>query len=120
MAVFVGGLYLAIDCTAGERERQSLESLLVNPVSRGAIVGGKWLAVSAAALAAALVSLTGFAVALEAVPLQNLGVRFHFTAATVAGLLAACVPMALFASALQMTMAFFARSFKEATTYLSF
>jgi sodium transport system permease protein len=119
MAVFVGGLYLAIDCTAGERERQSLESLLVNPVSRGAIVAGKWLAVSVAALAAVFVSLTGFAIALEAVPLQNLGVRFHFGAATVLGLLAACLPMVLFASALQMTLAFFARNFKEATTYLS-
>jgi sodium transport system permease protein len=119
MAVFVGGLYLAIDCTAGERERGSLEALLVNPVGRGAIVMGKWLAVAVATLAAVLVSLSGFAVALEALPLQNLGVRFHFGAATVAGLLAACVPMALFASALQMTLAFFARSFKEATTYLS-
>ena len=119
MAVFVGGMYLAIDCTAGERERQSLEPLLVNPVSRGAIVAGKWLAISVATLAAVLVSLSGFAIALEAVPLQNLGVRFHFTAATVTGLLAACIPMALFAAALQMTLAFFARSFKEATTYLS-
>jgi sodium transport system permease protein len=119
MAVFVGGLYLAIDCTAGERERGSLEALLVNPVGRGAIVMGKWLAVAVATLAAVLVSLAGFAAALEALPLQNLGVRFHFGAATVAGLLAACVPMALFASALQMTLAFFARSFKEATTYLS-
>ena len=119
MAVFVGGLYLAIDCAAGERERQSLEALLVNPVSRSHIVAGKWLAVAVATLAAVLVSLVGFTAALEFVPLQNLGVRFHFTGPVLLGLLAACVPMALFAAALQMTLAFFARSFKEATTYLS-
>lgn len=119
MAVFVGGLYLAIDCAAGERERQSLEALLVNPVSRGHIVAGKWLAVAVATLAAVLVSLLGFTAAIEFVPLQNLGVRFHFTGPVLLGLLAACVPMALFAAALQLTLAFFARSFKEATTYLS-
>ena len=119
MAVFVGGMYLAIDCTAGERERQSLEALLVNPVSRTAIALGKWLAICTATLAAVAVSLIGFGVALETVPLQDLGVRFHLTAPTLLGLLCAVVPAALFASALQMTLAFFARSFKEATTYLS-
>jgi sodium transport system permease protein len=119
MSVFVGGLHLAIDCTAGERERGSLEPLLVNPVSRGAVVTGKWLAVIAAAAAAVLISLAGFAVAVRRVPLQDLGVKFHLGAPEALGLLAACLPLAMFAAALQMTLAFFARTFKEAQTYLS-
>ncbi len=119
MAVFVGGLHLAIDATAGERERGSLEALLVNPVSREAVVLGKWLAVVAATVAAVLVSLAGFRLAIARVPLQDLGVKFHLGLPEALGLLAACLPLCLFAAALQMTLALFARTFKEAQTYLS-
>jgi sodium transport system permease protein len=119
MAVFVGGLHLAIDATAGERERGSLEPLLVNPVSRGAIVAGKWLAVVATTLAAVLIALLGFALAVAHVPLQDLGVKFRLGLPEMLGLFAACAPLALFAAALQMTLALFARTFKEAQTYLS-
>ena len=51
LAAFIGGMSVAADVTAGERERGSLESLLLHPVSRLAIAGGKWLAVSAVAVA---------------------------------------------------------------------
>lgn len=119
MSVFVGGLHLAIDATAGERERGSLEALLVNPVSRGAVVLGKWLAVVAATMAAVLISLAGFELAIGRVPLQDLGVKFHLGLPEALGLLAACLPLCLFAAALQMTLALFARTFKEAQTYLS-
>jgi len=119
MAVFVGGLHLAIDCTAGERERGSLEALLVNPVSRGSLVAGKWLAVAAATVVAVLVALAGFWLALGRIPLQDLGIKFHLGREEMAGILLACAPLALFAAALQMTLAFFARTFKEAQTYLS-
>src|SRR5262249_16594926 len=51
MTVFMGGLHLAIDSTAGERERGSLEALLVNPVRRSSVAAGKWLAVLAMTLA---------------------------------------------------------------------
>ena len=57
-------MHLAIDCTAGERERGSLEPLLVNPVSRPAILAGKWMATVLVALVALLVTLLAFAVAL--------------------------------------------------------
>jgi sodium transport system permease protein len=119
MAVFMGGLHLAIDSTAGERERGSLEPLLVNPVPRSSVAIGKWLAVVTVTLFALCVALAGFVIAVAKVPLQDLGVRFHLGAPELAGMLAACVPLALFASALQMTAALFARTFKEAQTYLS-
>jgi sodium transport system permease protein len=119
MAAFVGGLHVAIDCTAGERERGSLESLLVNPVSREAVVVGKWMAVVLVAVLAVCVAMLGFSVALARVPLQDLGVRFQLGAREVTGLLSACLPLALFAAALQVTLALFARTYKEAQSYLS-
>jgi sodium transport system permease protein len=65
------------------------------------------------------VSLGGFALAIQGVPLHELGVKFQLRWPEALGLLAACVPLAFFAAALQMTLAFFARTFKEAQTYLS-
>src|SRR5207302_8779026 len=63
--------------------------------------------------------LAGFSLVILRVPLQDLGIRFHLGAPEVAGMLAALVPLALFAAALEMTAALFARTFKEAQTYLS-
>lgn len=119
MAVFMGGLHLAIDSTAGERERGSLEPLLVNPVQRSAIAMGKWLAVVMVTLVALAVALAGFMLAVARVPMQDLGIRFQLGAPEIGGFLAALLPLALFAAALQMTAALFARTFKEAQTYLS-
>jgi sodium transport system permease protein len=117
-AAFAGGMYVAIDVTAGERERGSFEPLLLCPVSRGALVAGKWMATVAAALLALLVSIAAFAVAVRAVPLESLGVQARFGPAEVGLVLAAAVPLSLFASALQMLLSTLARSFKEAQTYL--
>lgn len=117
-AAFAGGMYVAIDVTAGERERGSFEPLLLNPASRGALVAGKWMATVVAALLALLVSVAAFAITVRAVPLESLGVKARFGAPEAALVLAAVVPLALFASALQMLLSTLARSFKEAQTYL--
>jgi len=117
-AAFAGGMYVAIDVTAGERERGSFEPLLVCPVSRGSLVVGKWLATVVAAMLALLVSMAAFAVAVRAVPLESLGVKARFGPEEMGYVLAAAAPLALFASALQMLLSTLARSFKEAQTYL--
>jgi sodium transport system permease protein len=119
LACFVGGMHLAIDCTAGERERGSLEPLLVNPVSRPAILAGKWMATVLVALVALLVTLLAFAVALSRVPLQDLGVKVSLSARDGARLFALAVPLAVCAGAFELSLALFARTFKEAQTYLS-
>jgi sodium transport system permease protein len=119
MTVFVGGMHLAIDSTAGERERGSLEPLLLNPVTRTAIVAGKWVAAVLMTLLAVVVSLSGFLVALSRVPLQDLGVKVHLGPVEVATLLGILVPLMLAAAGLQMLLATFARTFKEAQTYVS-
>jgi sodium transport system permease protein len=117
-AAFMGGMHVAIDVTAGERERGSLEPLLLNPISRGALVTGKWLATAAMALVALVACLAAFLLVTRRVPLQDLGIKAHFDGPAVLGMVAAMVPLALMASALQMLMATYARSFKEAQTYL--
>jgi sodium transport system permease protein len=120
LAAFTGGMQIATDSTAGERERGSLEPLLVNPAPRVAIASGKWLA---AALSAALsVGLTtGLCLLLlRAIPLQDLGIRFRVGPQQVAWLLAAVVPLCLLSTGMQTYLSTFARSFKEAQTYMGY
>ncbi len=119
MAAFMAGMNVAIDTTAGERERESLESLLVNPVPRLAIVLGKWLAAVLFSASGIALTLGGMVVALRFVPLPELGIRFNLGTFEVVGVLAATLPMALLAAGLQVLIASFARSFKEAQTYMS-
>jgi len=117
LAVFMGGLNVAIDVTAGERERGSLEPLLLNPVARLAVVLGKWTVTVIAAIAAAAVSVLAFYVIVHRVPLHELGVKARFEAPEIAKVTLALLPLALLASSLEMLVATYARSFKEAQTY---
>lgn len=120
MAAFVGGVQIATDSTAGERERGSLEPLLANPAPRAAIAGGKWLAAAATSvLAVALTSALCVAM-LGYIPLQELGIRFRFGPPQALLLLAAVLPLCGLAAAMQMYLATFARSFKEAQSYMGF
>ena len=119
MAVFVGGMHVAIDTTAGERERGSLEPLLINPVSRAQVVLGKWFATVSTTCLALFVTLLAFLFALRHMPLQDLGVKLSLGTRELAGILLLMLPLALFASAFQMLLAFYAKTFKEAQTYLS-
>lgn len=119
LGAFLGGMYLAIDTTAGERERQSLEPLLVNPASRAQIVLGKLGATFGFAMASMMLSLIAFAIAFRYIPLDRLGMRVEFDALLVlrAGLLMA--PLVISFAALQTVVAAYARSYREAQTYLS-
>jgi sodium transport system permease protein len=117
-AAFMGGMNVAIDTMAGERERGSLEPLLINPVQRGAVVVGKWLSTVVLACVAVGVCLAAFLLVVKRVPLQDLGVKAHFDVPAVLGMLVAVLPLTFFASAGQMLVSTYARSFKEAQTYL--
>lgn len=119
LGAFVGGLNVAIDTTAGERERHSLEPLLVNPVARTALTAGKWLTTCLFGLFASALTLVAFLVMMRFVPLEQLGMQLDLGYGQLALMMIAVAPMALFASGLQMFVATFARSFKEAQTYVS-
>jgi sodium transport system permease protein len=118
IAALTGGLQLAIDSTAGERERGSLEPLLLNPVPRGVLATGKWLASSLFGCGAVLFSMVLTVSVLRRVPWHDLGIRFRLTDPELMSLLALILPLALFLSALVMFASTFARSFKEAQSYL--
>lgn len=75
VAAFVGGLNVAIEATAGERERRSLEPLLVNPVSRAAVTVGKWLATCVFGLVAAVLTLVLSLFMMRFVPLEEVEPR---------------------------------------------
>ncbi|MBM3810755.1 MAG: ABC transporter permease [Acidimicrobiia bacterium] len=119
MGAFVGGMQVATDSTAGERERGSLEPLLLNPVPRWQIVGGKWLASVMFAGVSASLTLLLCLFGLQYVDFQEFGLRFRMGPEIVGGLLACILPVALLAPAVQVVVATFARSFKEAQSYLT-
>ena len=120
LAAFVAGMQIATDSTAGERERGSLEPLLVNPIPRGELVAGKWLAAVAASATGMTATLAITSAVLLSLPLEDLGFRFRFSFFDALLLLAATLPMALIAPAVQMYLASFAKSFKEAQSYMGY
>lgn len=118
MAGFIGGMQIATDSTAGERERGSLEPLLVNPAPRLVFVGGKWLAAALAAMASTALTAILCANLPRFLPLEEMGIRFRIGPEHITGIIGAAVPMCLFSAALQSAVATLARSFKEAQSYM--
>lgn len=118
-AVFMGGLYLAIDSTAGERERGSLEALLSLPVARSSLVGGKILATCAYMCISLALSLAAFVCVFRFVPLERLGMSANLGAGTALILFAICLPFVPLGAALMTFVASFTRSYREAQTYLT-
>lgn len=118
ISLFTAGMPIASDSTAGERERGSLEPLLLNPIPRWQLVTGKWMAAAGAAMLGMLMTLTVTLIMLSRLALEELGVRNYVGTGQILLLLAAVAPMALLAPAIQMFVSCFAKSFKEAQSYL--
>jgi sodium transport system permease protein len=118
IAGLVGGMQIAIDSTAGERERGSLEPLLLNPVPRWVLASGKWLAASALGCASVVFSMIITVNVLRRIPWHDLGIRFRVSDGELFSLLLLILPLALFLAAMVLFASTFARSFKEAQGYL--
>jgi sodium transport system permease protein len=118
-AVLMGGLYLAIDSTAGERERGSLEALLSLPVARGSLVGGKLAATCAYMCLSLAISLSAFVFVFRFVPLERLGMSANLGPATALAFFVICLPFVPLGAALMTFVASFTRSYREAQTYLT-
>jgi sodium transport system permease protein len=119
LAVFMGGMYLAIDLTAGERERQSLEPLFANPVSRWHVLVGKLAAICTFSFASLLISLIGFNVFGRLIPAEKLGMTMNIGPSFTLHVLLMMVPLIILLASLQTLVAAFAKSYREAQTYLS-
>jgi sodium transport system permease protein len=118
-AMLMGGMYLAIDSTAGERERGSLEPLLALPVTRDQLMLGKIAATCVFMAVSLLLSLCSFYVALKFMPLQELGMTPNFGLAVVIAAFFVLAPFILLGASLMTLVASFTKSYKEAQTWLS-
>ena len=118
-AALMGGMYLAIDSTAGERERGSLEPLLSLPVTRSQLIYGKIAATCLFMTLSMLLSLLAFYFVLDFMPLEQLGMTPNFSLPVVFSALALFLPFILLGAALMTLVASFTKSYREAQTWLS-
>jgi len=119
-ATLTGGLHLAIDTTAGERERKSLEPLLALPVSRASLLVGKMTATVCYMVASLALTLLAFTIALGQLPLEQIGMSSNFGAATAALAFMLLLPFAPLGAALMTAVASFSKTYREAQTYGTF
>jgi sodium transport system permease protein len=120
LGAVVGAISVAIDVTAGERERGSLEPLLMNPVSAVAVVLGKWAVVAASSAAVVVLTLAGFRVAMVFISNESLSALMQFGAPEILLFLTMLLPFSGMIAALNMLAATYGRSHKEAQTYASY
>ena len=120
LSPLLGGMTMAIDSTAGERERGSLEPLLANPVPRWQVVAGKWLAAWSFASGVAILTLVGFVLAAAFYAGERLAALLTFSWPEFALFVAMVVPFAAMTAALQMLICTYGRSYREAQTYVSY
>lgn len=119
MSMLMGGFYLAIDTTAGERERGSLEPLLSLPVRREELILGKILATAAYMAMSLFLTLSAFSISLRFVPLEALGMSANFGPGVVFAIFAAMLAFVPLGAGLMTVVASFTRSNREAQTWLS-
>ncbi len=122
-----GAIYPAIDLTAGEKERGTMETILSSPVSRLDLVLGKFFLVLSAALATATLAVismgASFGLAGKFRTLgsssQGAGLELHIGLKSVIAVFVMALPLAVFFAAVLMTIALFAKTYKEAQSYLT-
>lgn len=117
---FICGLSAAVDSTAGERERRSLEVLMSQPARAWELVVGKWLAAGSLAVIGITLELFLAHAILSWLPLEEIGMSWRVTTADLLLVCLVSVPLSLFAAAVQIAVAMNAKSFKEAQSVLSF
>lgn len=118
ITAFTGGMHIAIDSTAGEKERRSLEPLLLNPTPRSQIMIGKIAAGAAFALASLMLTMLSFRLALPYMPTGALGFELELGPVLIGKLLLVVGPVALLAAGLLTLLATFAKGFREAQSYM--
>ncbi len=119
MAAFMSGLPVAIDASAGERERNVLEMLLCQPVNTVKVVAAKLCCASLIACIGVLLTLSLTSFSVNFIDLTKIGASFSLDAFTITALLLLLLPICFFASALQLFVAFQSKNFKEAQSMVS-
>jgi len=122
-----GTMYPAMDLTVGEKERGTIETILCSPISRTSLVLGKFLMVLTASLSTAALAIASMGLTLAAAgkmvggigQISDLGLQFQITPKAVIWVFVMVVPLAVLFSAALLAISLFAKSFKEAQSYLS-
>jgi len=117
ITAFTGGIHLALDTTAGEKERRSLEPLLINPVPRWQIMTGKLLTTMIFAMAALALTMVSFKLVLPLMPIGAFGVDLTITLGGLFSILFVISPVAILAASLLTVLASFAKTYREAQSY---
>ncbi|MCC6069610.1 ABC transporter permease [Massilia sp. GCM10020059] len=112
-------LSAAVDSTAGERERRSMEVLMAQPLRTWELIGGKWLAAGILSVVAITLELALAHGILSWLPLEEVGTSWRVTSADLALICLASVPLSMLAASVHIAMAMNAKSFKEAQTTAS-
>jgi sodium transport system permease protein len=118
ITAFTGATHLAMDTTAGEKERKSLEPLLINPVPRWQIMSGKMLTTTVFAMASLALTLVSFRIVLPFMPVGAFGMDLTLGLETLLKILLVVSPVAILAAALLTLLAAFAKSYREAQSYM--
>jgi sodium transport system permease protein len=113
---FLGGSYLVIDATAGERERNSLEPLLATPAKRGTIMSGKILAACTMGVVSILLTLAAFKLSFQ---FQQFGIKLDVSTWAIARIMLVLLPMIMIGTCLLTLIAAGVKSVKEAQSYMS-
>src|SRR5215470_7438763 len=119
LTMLMGGMYLAIDATAGERERGSLEPLLTVPVPRQQLIYGKILATSAYMALSLSLTVAAFAIVLRFTGLERFGMSVNFAPGVALEVILLTLPLVPLGAALMTLVAAYTRSYREAQTYLA-
>jgi sodium transport system permease protein len=122
-----GAMYPAMDLTVGEKERGTIETILCSPISRVSLVLGKFFLVLTASLATTALAIASMGLTLEAAgkmvgglpQISHIGLQFQITPTAVIWVFVMIVPLAVLFSATLLAISLFAKSFKEAQSYLS-
>jgi sodium transport system permease protein len=118
ITAFTGGMHLAMDSTAGEKERKSLEPLLINPVPRWQIMTGKLITTMLFAMASLALTLLSFKLVLPLMPVGAFGVDLSISWHAMVLILLVIAPVAILAASLLTLLASFAKSYREAQSYM--
>jgi len=118
ITAFTGATHLAMDTTAGEKERKSLEPLLINPVPRWQIMSGKMVTTTVFAMASLALTLVSFRIILPYMPVGAFGMDLTLGLETLLKILLVISPVAILAAALLTLLASFAKSYREAQSYM--
>lgn len=122
---FVGAMSPAMDLTAGEKERGTMETILASPIRRGELVLGKFLMVLTASITTTLISLTSFGLTLtlSTAAVHDIGagrnVLFQLSISHIAAVFLLILPLAVMFSGVLLAVSLFAKTYKEAQSYIS-